>query len=459
MKKAPGSFRDPNGYVYLDGDVILRSVNECYRSHWEKVEPLLQTTVDEGLVVPFTEAVPMEGSWKTLHVHKLPFISYPYEWSFSQRKAAALLTLKLHRRALSTGLVLKDASAYNIQFIGSKPIFIDHLSFETLKPGQPWQAYKQFCSHFLAPLALECLTDLECGIISRLWIDGIPLPVAIKMLPFAARFRFGLFLHLYLHAKSQDKYADAGRHADKAKQVKLSVTSLDNIAASLERTIASLRLPHVKSEWGDYYEDTNYTEAAVQNKFSLVKEFVQESAKRTLALDMGANTGKFSKLLGEQYEYVLAADIDPLAVDRHYNVLFKQKSTHILPLVINAANPSPALGVNCSERQSFSERASVDCITALALVHHLTITAGIPIPEQAKFFSSLLNEDGILILEFVPKSDSQVKRLLAFREDVFLDYTLNDYLRTFEGFECLRNEPITGSERSMLLLKKTKIAS
>jgi len=455
MNRAPGSFRDPSGYVYIREGEALRTVNDEYRKQWLLVEPFLCKLQEKGLIVPFEETDPLEDSWKTLVVQKLPFISYPYEWSFSQLKAAALLTLQLQRMALSDGLILKDSSAFNIQFIGAKPVFIDHLSFEILEPGRPWDAYRQFCSHFLAPLALASMTDLECGVLSKLWMDGIPLPIAVKMLPFRARLRFGIFLHLFLHARLQNKYADARTHAEKAKRINISQKSLDNIAASLERTISSLQSPRIKTEWGDYYEDTNYSEEAAGNKSTLVEKFAEHNVKKDLALDLGANTGKFSKLLARHYKVVLSVDMDSLAVERNFIALQnKSAPINILPLVVNLANPSPPLGFNCSERQSFSQRVKADCITALALIHHMTITSGIPLSLQADFFSNLLADQGTLILEFIPKNDSQVQRLLAFRKDIFHDYTLDGCLKAFSNFKCVRIEPIADSERTLILLKK-----
>ena len=461
MNRASGSFRDPSGYVYIGDGEIVRTIHSEYQAHWPAVEPFLNKLSEKWLLVPFKETDPLEGSYKTLAVQKLPFISYPYEWSFSQLKAAALLTLQLQRLALADGLILKDASAFNIQYIGCKPVLIDHLSFEVLEPGRPWDAYRQFCSHFLAPLALASMTDLECGALSRLWIDGIPLPIAAKMLPFKAVCRFGLFLHLFLHARSQNKYADTGRYAKKAKQIRISRTSLDNIAASLERTVSSLQSPGGKTEWSDYYENTNYSAEAAGNKAALVEKFAQYGPKRDLALDLGANTGKYSELLARHYALALSVDMDPLAVERNFIALQKRNSpaNNILPLVINLANPSPSLGFNCAERQSFSARIKADCVTGLALIHHLTITSGIPLSVQAEFFSDLLMDEGTLILEFIPKNDSQVQRLLAFRKDIFPDYTLEDCLKSFNRFECVKIEPIAGSERTLLLFKKTSESS
>ena len=126
-----------------------------------------------------------------LRPRELPLISYPYEWCFSQLREAALLTLELQRRALAAGMRLKDASAYNIQFDAGRPILIDTLSFEVGDPTQPWPAYRQFCEHFLAPLALMAYRDPRCGLMLRDFIDGIPVDLAARLMPGRTRLRPG----------------------------------------------------------------------------------------------------------------------------------------------------------------------------------------------------------------------------------------------------------------------------
>ena len=139
----------------------------------------------------------------------VPFISYPYEWSFGQYKHAALATLSIQLRALKRGMSLKDASAYNIQFVRGKPVLIDTLSFEVVKKGLPWVAYKQFCQHFLAPLALMALKDVRLGQLMRVHIDGVPLDLASNLLSFSTRLNFGLLTHLRLHAGAQMRSVDS----------------------------------------------------------------------------------------------------------------------------------------------------------------------------------------------------------------------------------------------------------
>ncbi|MDL2205319.1 hypothetical protein LJC33_00220 [Eubacteriales bacterium OttesenSCG-928-N13] len=414
---------------------------------------------DEGLVLPFEEVAPVLGAWKTIQVERLPFISYPYEWSFHQLKDAALLTLRLQKDALKSGLILKDASAYNIQFVGKRPVFIDLLSFETWQEGTLWGAYKQFCTHFLAPLALMANVDLRCGSLSQLWIDGIPLDVAAKMMPRKAKWNPGLNFHLFTHARLQDKYSDSGnQYAAKVKGAKVTREYLIGLAESLERLLAgkALSLPKVTTEWGDYYSKTNYSEKSADEKYTIVEALARKYAGGGLTMDLGANTGRYTQAIASHSGYVLASDIDPLAVDRHYTVLKGAEGYgNILPILIDFANPSPGIGFGNEERPSFKSRCRCSFIIALAVIHHLHITAGIPLALLSGFFAGLLDKDGILVLEFVPKEDSQVKKLLALREDIFEDYTLDRTIEIFgQEFECVDKTDVPDSCRHILTLKK-----
>ncbi|MBQ4133499.1 MAG: hypothetical protein IJD04_07200 [Desulfovibrionaceae bacterium] len=481
MQRVFGSFRDPSGYVYDDGKDIYRTVNRVYQSQWESMTQSGFLTslaaaekvcgYSELALDQFPDAVreqTMEalggaaendlfegGFWKLLEVDRLPFISYPYEWSFDQLKDAALLTLELQKEALKHELSSKDASAYNIQFRGAKPLFIDLLSFDHYREGDTWQGYRQFCMHFLAPLALY-RHDLYLGGLSRLWIDGIPLSVASSLLPWKTKFSLGLQMHIHTHARLERKHSDGRQARDKVEATRLSKKSLLNIVDSLESTVRALKFPQSDTEWGEYYSDTNYTSAAEAAKEKIVDELAARCAcAGGMAADLGANTGKYSALLAKHYDYVIAADIDPAAVNSHYNYLKKDGNKKILPLVMDLSNPSPGLGWMCRERASFAGRCKADFVTALALIHHLRFTAGIPFPLMAEFFAEHVSPGGYLLIEFVPRDDSQVQRLLAARDDIFSDYTLEVFQSAFAGkFEREEVIPVADSLRSLILFRK-----
>ena len=456
MNEAPGSFRDPSGRVYVHEGRILRSIGESYSPHWERAvsSGLLKALTETGRLVSYMDIPALPDSWKSVEVEKIPFISYPYEWSFEQLRAAALLTLDIQKECLSRGMSLKDASAFNVQFQGARPLFIDLLSFECREPTAPWQAYRQFCMHFLAPLALYSRTP-ELSRLSSLWIDGIPLNCAWKLLPWRSALSPGLQIHLHLHAKAEKKHGDAQKAVEKVKKMTVSTQALIDLADSLTRTIEALPAPGSPGEWTEYYCDTNYSQKAEQAKADIVSTSAAR-AGGALGMDLGANTGKFSRILAEHFSYVIAADIDAQAVGKHYSNLIAGGAQNILPLVLDLSNPSPAIGWACSERFSWMQRTKADFICALALTHHLFFTYGIPWDRQAAFFAECLTPGGHLVVEFVPPDDSQVRRLLAARDDVFADYHLEGMRKAFSShFTELSVNPLPESQRCLLEFKKS----
>ena len=418
------SFRDPSGHVYEGENEIFRTIRTCYDEEWKRVTScgLLEKAGALGLLA-FRELA--RKNWpeplandnavaRVLVSPRLPFISWPCEWSFSQLKAAALLTLDLHLLALEHGCILKDASAYNVQFLNAKPVFIDLLSFERWQEGQPWQAYGQFCSHFLAPLALMASRDVRLGLLSRQWLDGLPLDLASKLLPARSRFNPGLIMHLFLHAFMRQKHGDARASAVKVKKTSMTIRQLKDVAESLRRLVLSLHLKKQVSEWSDYYADTNYSPAAREAKADAVRRFSNTGGR--LALDLGANTGEFSALLAPHFALVLATDYDALAVERHH---LAQHPENVLPLILDISQPTPAFGWQGNERASFKERCQADLVMALALCHHLVFSFGIPFSRIAVIFAELLRKGGRAIVGFVAKDDSQVQRLTSARDDIF----------------------------------------
>jgi hypothetical protein len=389
-----------------------------------------------------------EAAHKVIQPNRVPFISYPYEWSFGQLKDAALATLSIQKRALKAGMSLKDASAYNIQFVRGKPALIDTLSFEMYTEGQPWVAYRQFCQHFLAPLALMALKDVRLNQLLRVYIDGVPLDLASGLLPWKTRLNFGLLTHIHLHAGAQKRYA--GEDV-KSRRGSMSRQAMLGLIDSLESTVRKLDWTPRGTEWGNYYDITNYSDAAFEHKRQLVGEWTERMSP-TLVWDLGANNGVFSRVAGESGAYVVSFDIDPAAVEQNYRQMRDEKVGNLLPLLLDLANPSPAIGWANRERDSLGARGPADMILALAVIHHLAISNNVPLPQLADFFADMGNW---LVSEFVPKTDSQVKKLLASREDIFPEYTRDGFESAFRGrFRIHEAVEVRDSERVLYLMEK-----
>jgi hypothetical protein len=448
-----GSFRDPSGHLFRHQSRIYRRVNPGYRDHYDLMirSGFYDAAVTDGLLIRHEEIEPStipghESAYRILLPEQLPFISYPYEWSFSQLKDAALLTLSLQERALGFGLSLKDASAFNVQFHAGRPVFIDSLSFEKYPEDRPWVAYQQFCRHFLAPLALIAYRHPDLSKLLRVSIDGIPLELTGRLLPLKTRLRLGLLFHIHLHARSQRVHGNRAESAAAARSKRVSKTGLLAIIDSLRGSVQKLEWKPGGTEWSDYYDDTNYSSAAEEHKAELLAQFIDELQPRTV-WDLGANTGRFSRIASRRGIFTVASDIDPAAVEKNYRECRTAGETSIHPLVMDLTNPTPALGWGGDERMSFAERGPAELGLALALVHHLAISNNVPLGRVARYFRSLCQT---LIIEFVPKSDSQVQRLLRTRDDIFPDYTQDGFEAAFEALYALRRrEPIRDSERTL----------
>jgi len=413
---------------------------------------LYENLTKAGLLIPHEE-VDLRGDdsadfYKTIRPEAVPFISYPYEWSFSQLKDAALATLEIQKRALQFGMSLVDSSAYNIQYMRGRPLLIDTLSLRKYVEGKPWTAYRQFCQHFLAPLALMSLKDIRLGQLSRIYIDGIPLDLASGLLPSKSKLRIPLLLHLHLHAKSQKRYANRSVNT---KNRKVSRQAFLGLVDSLESAIARLSWKPGGTEWANYYQDTNYTPPGLEHKSQLVSEYLKDAQPRLL-WDLGANVGHFSRIGARTGALTISFDIDPACVERNYLQCTREKQTNLLPLLSDLTNPSPGIGWENEERMSFFERGPADAVMALALIHHLCIYNNVPFAKAAQFLSRITR---FLIIEFVPKDDSQVQRLLATREDIFMNYDQANFEKAFRGlFHVKRSNAIQDSRRILYLMEK-----
>ncbi|HEX2142022.1 MAG TPA: SAM-dependent methyltransferase [Candidatus Limnocylindria bacterium] len=432
-------------------------MQEVFADDWQAFVDggLYRSLVDAGLLVDHEEApvqdAALPGAVAVIRPRELPLISYPYEWCFTQLREAALLTLELQRRALVAGMRLKDASAYNIQFDRGRPILIDTLSFERAEPGEPWPAYRQFCEHFLAPLALVAYRDPRCTLMLRDFIDGIPVDLASTLLPVRTRLRPGLLAHIHVHAGAQRRAEAAEPTAEHRPARRMSKLGQEALLDNLRRAIEGLRWqPH--GHWVEYGTRTSYSDRGAESKREIVVRMLGQTDAQTV-WDLGANVGTYSTIAAGSGRQVLAFDQDANAVEHHWRQLSADARASVLPLVLDLANPSPGLGWALQERRSIIDRGPGDMILALALVHHLAIGNNVPLQRVAALFASLGRR---AIVEFVPKEDPMTRHLLSSRRDVFPGYTVDGFRAAFgQHFRLVEEAPIEDSARTLFLLERT----
>lgn len=453
------SFKDKSGHVFERNGFIFRRINICGKENYEHLmnSGLYDELVKKNLLIshkeyePFDDLLSSNDSefYKLIKPEQIKYITYPYEWCFSALKDAALLTLKIQKTALKYSMTLKDASAYNIQFLKGQPIFIDTLSFEMYKDDSPWNPYRQFCQQFLGPLALMSYTDIDLNKLLTIYIDGIPLKIQTKLLPLKTKLNPLLLSHIHLHSFIQKKYESDTLSAQLPRTI--DQNSLIALIDSLEDAVKSLKFPNIKTQWGDYYKNTNYTERSFQEKQEIISKYIDILAPESLC-DLGANRGDFTRIASEKNINSVAFDIDPAAVEDNYRKVKKEKNGHLLPLIQDLTNPSPSIGFANDERQSFTKRFKCDVIMALALIHHLAICDNLPFENIAQFFSSLAPN---LIIEFVPKEDSKVQLLLSTRDDIFDKYDKENFETEFRKYyEIIEQQKLEGSERILYLMKR-----
>ena len=440
-----GSFRDRSARIFYQDGRVFRTMSDEALKNFRAISaiPFFSDAMKRASIVR-TQEVPMSsvsipggvGRWAGVLEHeRIPFVSYPYEWSFGMLKDAALLHLDLMQMALDADFIPKDSSAYNIQFRGARPVFIDIASFEPVKAAELWVGYRQFCQMFLFPLMLQCYRHVPFQTWMRGNIDGIDVPDIAGLMTFRDLFRPGVFKHVYLHSKLQ-------AHAKPSQtSIKVEIEAIgfhkEMIKANvsgLRKIIEKLCLPVEKSVWVNYAEDNSYPDNDAQAKKVFIEEVVKQK-RRPLIWDLGCNAGVFSRLASKNSNYVIAMDYDHATVERLYSELKSEESDNILPLVVNLANPSPNHGWRGLERKDLISRGKPDLVLALALIHHIVIAANIPLKEFVGWLGSLKSE---LVIEFITKDDEMVKTLLANKEDNYSDYNqelFEDCMRKYYTIE------------------------
>jgi len=458
----PGSFRDPDSRIFTTDGRVLRLLSEQGLADWRELSSskLFGELVQEGALVGTREVEGVSGVPEGIHggvaavlEHDvIPFVSYPYEWTFSMLRDAALLQLGLLRRAVETGMILKDSSPYNVQFRGAEPIFIDVGSFERLREGEPWAGYRQFCMLFLYPLLLQAWKDVPFQPWLRGSLDGISPQECRNLLSLRDRFRRGTFTHVVMHARLERRYE--GRDDDLKGELRKAGFKRELILANvkgLERLIRRLSWEPAASTWSDYRLDTTYSGEDAERKAQFVREAVESEGPR-LVWDIGCNEGVHSRIAAEHADYVVSMDADALVVDRLYRSLAHEDGRKIMPLAVNIVDPPPGLGWRGAERRPLPDRGRPDLTLCLALIHHVSIAGNVPVAE---FLDWLQAATRSAVIEFVSPEDPMAHRLLARkRPNDHPDYRADWFERCLaERFDVVRSETLADGMRTLHLAR------
>jgi len=454
IDKEPGSYRDRNGAVFYREGRVFRFLSKEAAANWRQLErtAFFATLREEGRIVETrevdaaAEGLPQSEWAATLEHARIPFVSYPYEWCFGMLKSAALFHLELMQRALAEGMILKDSSSYNVQWRGVRPVFIDVPSFEPLKRGAPWVGYRQFCELLLYPLMLEAYKGVDFRPWLRGRIDGIPAEEMRGLMSARDMLRPGVLLHVVAQSALQRRYGGSGRDMRGAlAEAGFDKGLIERNVKKLTALVSKLEPARQRTVWSDYERSHSYDEA----EFGKKMEFVRAAAatrRWRLAWDLGCNTGTFSRIAAEHADYVVAMDGDRMAIEHLYRRESEKAAfDRILPLVVDLADASPNQGWRLAERKGLAERGRPDLTLCLALVHHIVISANIPL---ADFIGWLAELGTSLVIEFVGREDEMVKVLLANREDQYPDYQPENFRRLLSAhFDIRSEEELKGGKR------------
>ena len=467
MADNPGSFRDPGGRVIEHDGRILRAVLPLNANSYEAFRDsgLLSALVTKKSLVnsvelDATEIAELEASGckfpdSTMYVlehPRLEFVSYPYEWPFELLQAAALFHLDLQMECLEHGFSLSDATAYNVQFDGVRPIFIDHLSFKRYSEGEIWQGHRQFCSQFLNPLILWSKKGISPNNWYRGTLEGISPEQLSKLLTLKDSLSWTVMTHVKGQAMMQQRAVASKVGNAPRKEHSLSKIAFKGMLEGLRGYIAKLSKPGEATVWDDYESDNSYDARNVAAKRKFVANAVSSTNSKKV-IDLGCNAGEYSEVaLNAGASHCIGFDFDHGALDAAVN-RSKVKGLAMLPLWLDAANPSPSQGWNQAERLGFNQRAKADFVLALAFIHHIAIARNVPLRMVIDWIMGVAPNG---IIEFPKKSDPMVKELLANRDDIFDDYSEENFLEIIREIATISETISVNDGHRILVVYQTR---
>ena len=452
-----GSFRDRKARVFYHEGGVYRALRKEALSDWNALSSteffphfaeagkVIRTEQVEGCDKP---RIQFQGPWAGVLRHdRIPFVSYPYEWSFEMLKDAALLHLELLLAAINEDLILKDASPFNVQWRGTNPVLIDIASFEKLTPGKPWVGYRQFCQLFLYPLLLQAYRGVPFQPWLRGSLDGIQAEHCENLMSVRDFLRPGVFTHVFMQARMQSRFENTTR--DVRTDLQRAGFSKQLIVANvrrLQKLIRRLEWDPGKSAWVDYALTNTYSEKDHERKVAFVREVVH-ARFRELSWDLGCNTGIFSQIASENTRYVVALDADQFAIQKLFLALKAGGVKNILPLVNNLVDPSPNLGWCGLERKGLANRGKPELVLCLALIHHIVLGANVPLREFVEWLASLGAD---IVVEFISREDLMVQRLLLNKDDNYFDYDKQFFEKCLSSaFNLVRHEGLNSGTRTL----------
>jgi ribosomal protein L11 methylase PrmA len=460
IRAEPGSFRDPGGRIFWYGERVLRTVMPSAAKDFEYVEAsgLIPSLVERGMLIPQSHlslellgAAAGDAAYLLEHP-KLEFISHPYEWPFRALQAAALLQLDLYLEALAHNVTLSDATAYNIQFDGVRPVFIDRLSFRRYVDGQFWLGHRQFCEQFLNPLLLRSMF----GIPHNAWYRGSPEGIGAAelsaLLPLRKKLSWRVLTNVVMQGSLQRTRSSDAQKAVATSKLKFPKAAFERLLRGLRTWIAALEpADRQPTTWQDYAGNTSYRGAEAEGKRKFVSRFVGESKARTV-WDIGCNTGDYSvAALQGGARSVIGFDFDQGSLDLAFDRA-RTENLAFTPLFLDVTNPAPDQGWGQSERRGLRARAKADAVLALALIHHVAIGKNVPLGDVVTWLTDMAPHG---VIEFVPKSDPMVVELLKLREDIFPSYSEEYFVKCLaERARIVSSETVSASGRKLFAFER-----